>query len=79
MSEPPHQGSSGSRPREDAFDKALRTNMLRDFDLDAFADGITAHREGRAFHENPHGRAEVQSLARLSWSYGWNERAIAYG
>jgi hypothetical protein len=64
---------------EAAYVKALRTNSLRDFDIDAFADGILAHRNGRGFHENPHGGAEVPSLARLSWAYGWNERALAHG
>ncbi len=47
---------------------------LRDLDLDAFADGIAAHRDGRPFHDNPHGHGP--SLRRLSWHLGWNERAL---
>lgn len=64
---------------EAAFVKALRTNSIRDFDLDAFAEGVLAHREGKGFHENPYGGADVRSLARWSWHYGWNERALRHG
>lgn len=49
---------------------------MRDLDLDAFADGVVAHRAGLGFHENPHG-ADALTVARLSWSMGWNERALA--
>jgi len=48
---------------------------IRDYDIDAFADGIIAHRAGAGFHENPHG-ANALTVARLSWSMGWNERAL---
>ena len=44
-------------------------------DIDAFADGILAHRAGVELHENPQYSADVSSLRRLSWSIGWNERA----
>lgn len=47
---------------------------LRDLDLDAFADGVVAHRAGLAFHMNPYG--VERTGRRLSWSYGWNERAL---
>lgn len=47
---------------------------IGDLSIDAFADGVVAHREGKGFHENPHGIAPT--LSRLSWSLGWNERAL---
>jgi len=59
-----------------AFEKALRATSIRDFDLDAFADGIIAHRNGKGFHENPDGMAAT--VRRLSWSMGWNERALQH-
>jgi hypothetical protein len=61
-----------------AFARAL-SGTIRDLDIDAFADGVLAHRNGLAFHENPHGGAQVKTVARLSWAYGWNERALAHG
>lgn len=47
---------------------------MHDLDLDAFADGVLAHRAGKAFHENPDGSAPT--ARRLSWSLGWNARAL---
>lgn len=47
---------------------------LRNCDIDAFADGVLAHRMGEAFHQNPDGIA--CSVRRLSWAMGWNERAL---
>jgi len=47
---------------------------LRHLDLDAYADGIVAHRNGAEYHQNPHGG--VLTVARLSWHLGWNERAL---
>ena len=47
---------------------------IRDLDLDAFADGIVAHRDGKAFHENPDG--VKMTTRRFSWAMGWNERAL---
>lgn len=50
-------------------------NLLTlDFDLDAFAEGILAHRDGAKFHDNPDGTAATPR--RLCWSIGWNERAL---
>ena len=48
---------------------------IRDLDLDALADGILAHRDGVAWHKNPHG-PDALTRRRLSWAIGWNERAI---
>ena len=48
---------------------------VRDLDLDAFAQGILAHRAGLAFHENPHG-FDTPTVQRLSWHLGWNERGL---
>jgi hypothetical protein len=61
---------------EERFDALLKKPSLsvRDLDLDALADGILAHRAGLQFHENPHGQAPTAT--RLSWSIGWNERAL---
>lgn len=47
---------------------------VRDLNIDAFADGVLAHRVGLEFHENPHG--DAPTLSRLSWALGWNERAL---
>lgn len=47
---------------------------IRDLDIDAFADGVIAHRSGAGFHENPDGND--QTVRRFSWSMGWNERAL---
>ena len=49
--------------------------VIRLVDVDAFADGVIAHREGKAFHENPHGW-HAMTVKRLSWSMGWNERGL---
>jgi hypothetical protein len=57
------------------FQRLLHAASTRDLDLDAFADGVIAHREGKGFHENPDGMAPT--VRRLSWSMGWNERALA--
>jgi hypothetical protein len=64
------------------YERLLRGGAtLRDLDLDAFADGILAHREGLGFHQNPHqdphGEGLTFTAARLSWTLGWNERALA--
>ncbi len=61
---------------EPAFVQALNKASLttRDLDIDAFADGVLAHRNGAHFHENPH--SDAPTLRRLSWSMGWNERAL---
>lgn len=61
-----------------AYDRLLHKEpmSIRDLDLDAFADGIAAHRNGAGFHENPHGPNRL-TVRRLSWSLGWNERALA--
>jgi hypothetical protein len=60
-----------------AYDRLVTTDNLsvRDLDIDAFADGIVAHRSGAGFHENPHG-TDALTVSRLSWSFGWNERAL---
>jgi hypothetical protein len=50
--------------------------IVRLMDVDAFAAGVIAHREGLGFHENPHGATSEQTVARLSWHMGWNERAL---
>ena len=62
----------------EAFQRVLgKDNItMRDIDLDAFADGVIAHRLGREFHENPDGMAST--VRRLSWSMGWNERALQH-
>lgn len=58
------------------FERLLREGCtIRDLDLDAFADGIIAHRDGLGFHENPH-TPDAMTRKRLSWSMGWNERAL---
>ncbi|HTI78915.1 MAG TPA: hypothetical protein VL614_00540 [Acetobacteraceae bacterium] len=64
---------------ETAFEALLANKhaTLRDLDIDAFADGVLAHRAGLGFHENPH-RAHWLSVKRLSWAMGWNERAIQH-
>lgn len=49
--------------------------FLPALDIDAFADGVVAHRDGVQFHENPHG-TDAQTVRRLSWHLGWNERAL---
>jgi hypothetical protein len=54
-------------------ERGLR-HHLRLVDLDALADGIVAHRRGQGFHENPDG--DALTAKRLSWSIGWNERAL---
>jgi hypothetical protein len=51
-----------------------RALTIRDMDIDAFADGVLAHRNGAKFHENPYGMA--LTVRRLSWGMGWNERAL---
>jgi hypothetical protein len=58
------------------FERVLlsRGESIADLSIDAFADGVIAHREGKEFHENPGGIAPT--LSRLSWSLGWNERAL---
>jgi hypothetical protein len=58
------------------FEKLITSLSIRDLDLDAFADGILAHRDGHGFHENPEGA--VAKVRRLSWSLGWNERALQH-
>jgi hypothetical protein len=60
-----------------AFRRIISANPQsnRDVDLDAYADGIVAHREGRGFHENPAGPNAATPL-RLSWHLGWNDRAL---
>ena len=70
-------GVAVSESEERAFAAVLGKDSLtvRDLDLDAFADGILAHRNGAGFHENPHG-AMAPTVRRLSWSMGWNERAL---
>jgi hypothetical protein len=65
---------SGGREGEVSNDPYQRGGFRRlpDYlDIDAFADGILAHRAGVELHENPHSGDNV----RLSWSIGWNERA----
>lgn len=62
-----------------AFERALAAKTLGDIDLDAFADGVLAHRRGAGFHENPHGHSGMKTAARLSWALGWNERALQCG
>lgn len=69
---------SDQTPAEEAaYVAAIRKDILsvRDLDIDAFADGVVAHRAGVEFHRNPHG-TDAPTLARLSWSIGWNERAL---
>jgi hypothetical protein len=56
-----------------------REVSIRDINLDAFADGVIAHRFGHGFHENPHGGADTPTVERLSWTMGWNERALQEG
>ena len=62
---------------DDGYVRAIRKDnlSLRDLDIDAFAEGVLAHRGGSQFHENPHG-TDALTLRRLSWSMGWNERAL---
>lgn len=62
---------------DDGYPRALRKEVLsiRDLDIDAFADGVVGHRSGVQFHENPHG-TDALTLRRLSWTMGWNERAL---
>lgn len=62
---------------EDGYTRALSKDPLsiRDLDIDAFADGVVAHRSGVQFHENPHG-TNALTLRRLSWTVGWNERGL---
>lgn len=59
------------------YDRAMDAKPLgfEHLDVDAFADGIIAHRQGIQFHENPR-RETYRSLWRLSWDYGWNQRAL---
>lgn len=61
----------------EAFERLLKKpdHTIRDLDIDAFADGVLAHRNGAEFHENPDGH--VPTVRRFSWSMGWNERALA--
>jgi hypothetical protein len=61
---------------EAAYDAAVAklTLTVRDLDLDAFADGVLAHRNGEPFHKSPY---DFTTLAGLSWRMGWNERALA--
>ena len=56
---------------------ANKQATVRDLDLDAFADGILAHRAGLGFHENPYG-SDALTVRRLSWHVGWNERALQF-
>lgn len=62
-----------------AFERLLHKEPMsvRDLDLDAFADGVIAHRDDKPFHANPDGTAKT--VRRLSWSIGWNERALQRG
>ena len=64
---------------DEGYDRAIRLELLtiRDLDIDAFADGVAAHRDGLAFCDNPHG-ADALTLPRLSWTMGWNERALRH-
>ncbi len=76
----PEQQENGSvliTAEEEGYRRALSKDCvsIRDFDIDAFADGVVAHRNGVQFHENPHG-ADALTLRRLSWTIGWNERAL---
>lgn len=66
---------------EEAYLRALnaRGASIRSLDIDVFADGVMAHRMGREFHENPHGGIDARTIKRLSWSMGWNERALQKG
>jgi hypothetical protein len=59
-------------PAEREYVRTLhKTPMtIRDMNIDAFADGVLAHREGKAFHENPYGGADVSTVQRLSWHTG---------
>jgi hypothetical protein len=62
---------------EDQFAQLLKKEhtTLQDYNIDAFADGVVAHRSGLGFHENPHG-TNSPTIQRLSWHMGWNERAL---
>lgn len=63
---------------EERFVKFLeaKESSYRDLDIDAFADGVIAHRNGLGFHENPYG-TDTGTIQRLSWTLGWNERGVA--
>jgi hypothetical protein len=73
----PHPDAPATAEDEDAFKRLLNKpqSSIRDLDIDAFADGVLAHRNGAGFHENPDG--QVPTVRRFSWSMGWNERALA--
>lgn len=66
-----------SEEERQAYDRLFRHGALsiRDLDIDAFADGVVAHRGGTRFHENPYG-TNTPIMQRLSWHLGWNERAL---
>jgi len=50
--------------------------LMAKLDIDAFADGIIAHRANVGFRENPHG-TDTLSVKRSSWSLGWSKRALS--
>jgi hypothetical protein len=68
--------TAAERDQAARYDRVIRgvDVGIRDLDLDAFADGVLAHRAGWPFHDNPH---RDLLLAGLSWRMGWNERALA--
>jgi hypothetical protein len=53
---------------------------VSDLDLDKFADGIVAHRSGKALHDNPYGWDDLDTLTHddhvgsASWAAGWRQR-----
>lgn len=43
-----------------------------EFDIDIYADGIIAHRDGTKVYENPY--RGIDTYQYLSWHKGWNDR-----
>ena len=70
-----HEIQTDQQKFDALLDKGIQNALtIRDLDLDAFADGIIAHRSGRPIHDNPGGVNSTPK--RLSWTMGWNERAL---
>lgn len=70
-------GAAADVADEEGFERAMTASPLSldHLDMDAYADGVIAHRQGVPFHGNPH-LPNWRSLRRLSWGLGWNQRAL---